>query len=113
MVMAIMVAAVLMSVYIYNRPTSSVSLFFMEVSELIHFFDPLKEVCCLFNILIIFSFGLSQFFSGFCLFCLNNFCPILSKKFIGGFRVIFINQHSAIIKVYLSKEKHTHIHNKK
>lgn len=45
MVMAIMVAAVIMSVYIYNRPTSSVSLFFMEVSELIHFFDPLKEVC--------------------------------------------------------------------
>lgn len=35
MVMVIVVAAVLMSVYIYNHPTSSASLFFMEVSTLI------------------------------------------------------------------------------
>lgn len=32
MVMVIMAAAVLMSVYMYNHPTSSASLFFMEVS---------------------------------------------------------------------------------
>lgn len=33
MVMVIMGAAVLVSVYVYNHPTSSVSLFFMEVSD--------------------------------------------------------------------------------
>lgn len=33
MVTAIMMAALLTSVYIYNHPTSSISLFFIEVSQ--------------------------------------------------------------------------------
>lgn len=33
MTVVIMAAAVLLSVYVYNHPTSSVSLFFMEVSD--------------------------------------------------------------------------------
>lgn len=43
MVMVIVVAAVLMSVYIYNHPTSSASLFFMEVSTLIIYITALRE----------------------------------------------------------------------